>query len=80
MLRHATPRINLHIFGPDCSEHFRHLLFRDWLREHQDDRDLYAEIKQLATQSAQDVAQYNRQKSDFIRSLYRTIFEYHGLI
>lgn len=78
MLRHATPRMNLHVFGPDCPEHFRHLLFRDWLREHQDDRDRYAEIKQLATQGVEDVAQYNRQKSDFIRSLYRTIFEYQG--
>ena len=26
--------VNLHVFGPDCDEHLRHLILRDWLREH----------------------------------------------
>jgi GrpB-like predicted nucleotidyltransferase (UPF0157 family) len=34
MLRHDQPRINLHVFGRNCPEHARHILFRDWLRTH----------------------------------------------
>jgi GrpB-like predicted nucleotidyltransferase (UPF0157 family) len=37
--------VNLHVFGPDCDEYLRHLVFRDWLRSHPDDRDLYAARK-----------------------------------
>jgi GrpB-like predicted nucleotidyltransferase (UPF0157 family) len=37
--------VNLHVFGPDCDEYLRHLIFRDWLRGHPDDRDLYAARK-----------------------------------
>ena len=29
MLRHDRPRINLHVFGRNCAEHARHILFRD---------------------------------------------------
>lgn len=36
---------NVHVFGPDCDEHLRHLIFRDWLRTHPEDRDLYAARK-----------------------------------
>ena len=32
-----SPRVNLHVFGPDCPELVRHRLFRDWLREHPED-------------------------------------------
>jgi GrpB-like predicted nucleotidyltransferase (UPF0157 family) len=37
--------VNLHVFGPDCDEYLRHLIFRDWLRAHPDDRDRYAAQK-----------------------------------
>jgi GrpB-like predicted nucleotidyltransferase (UPF0157 family) len=37
--------VNLHVFGPDCDEHLRHLVFRDWLRTHPDDGDRYAARK-----------------------------------
>jgi GrpB-like predicted nucleotidyltransferase (UPF0157 family) len=37
--------VNLHVFGPDCDEYLRHLVFRDWLRTHPEDRDLYAACK-----------------------------------
>ena len=31
-LQLASPRVNLHVFGPDCPEAIRHRMFRDWLR------------------------------------------------
>lgn len=34
--------VSVHVFGPDCDEHLRHLVFRDWLRTHPEDRDAYA--------------------------------------
>jgi GrpB-like predicted nucleotidyltransferase (UPF0157 family) len=40
--------VNLHVFGPDCDEHLRHLVLRDWLRAHPEDRDRYAAAKYAA--------------------------------
>lgn len=37
--------INLHVFSTGCPEIARMLRFRDWLRSHPDDRDLYARAK-----------------------------------
>lgn len=37
--------INLHVFSPGCPEIERMLLFRDWLREHHADRQLYERTK-----------------------------------
>ena len=37
--------VNLHVFGPDCDEYLRHVIFRDWLRAHPHDRDRYAAQK-----------------------------------
>lgn len=38
--------LNLHVFSEGCAEIDRMLLFRDWLRGHPDDRELYARTKQ----------------------------------
>lgn len=37
--------INLHVFSAGCEEIERMLRFRDWLRAHSDDRDLYERTK-----------------------------------
>lgn len=44
----AAHDVNLHVFGPDCDEFLRHLVFRDWLRTHPADRDRYAARKHAA--------------------------------
>ncbi len=36
---------NVHVFSPGCSEIERMVGFRDWLRAHDTDRDLYADAK-----------------------------------
>jgi GrpB-like predicted nucleotidyltransferase (UPF0157 family) len=38
--------INLHVFSSGCAEIHRMIAFRDWLRTHHDDRDLYLRTKQ----------------------------------
>jgi GrpB-like predicted nucleotidyltransferase (UPF0157 family) len=78
MLRHAAPRINLHIFGRNCPEHLRHLLFRDWLRKHPEDRDYYSRAKRDAKIGALNVQDYNQRKQAVILDIYRKIFESRG--
>ena len=56
--------VNLHVFGPDCDEHLRHLIFRDWLRTHPDDRDRYEATKrQAAADNPWSMSAYNVQKA-----------------
>jgi GrpB-like predicted nucleotidyltransferase (UPF0157 family) len=45
MLRGSEPPVNLHVFPPECPEVERMLLFRDWLRANEADRELYARTK-----------------------------------
>jgi GrpB-like predicted nucleotidyltransferase (UPF0157 family) len=45
MLRGSEPPVNLHVFPPECREVDRMLLFRDWLRTNEADRELYARTK-----------------------------------
>ena len=45
MLRGFEPPVNLHVFPPECPEVEQMLLFRDWLRTNDADRELYARAK-----------------------------------
>jgi len=80
----ATPAANLHVWSPDSPEVIRHRLFRDWLREHADDRARYAEVKvaaAAATNAAgKDVAFYNQQKQAVIRELLDRTFRAHHML
>lgn len=61
---------HLHIVSRDSEFWTRHLLFRNWLRTHDDDRDAYAALKhQLATQDWESGNHYAAAKTDFIRSI-----------
>jgi GrpB-like predicted nucleotidyltransferase (UPF0157 family) len=61
------PDVNLHIFSRGSRQAQRLLLFRDWLRAHDDDRDLYAETKiALARQTWQYVQNYADSKNEVI--------------
>ena len=45
MFKGPDTDINLHVFSTACPEIDRMLLFRDWLRDHADDCELYARAK-----------------------------------
>lgn len=79
MLRLDRPRANLHVFGPDCPETIRHKMFRDWLRTHPDDRDLYAEAKRSAIPGGGNVMDYNARKQAAVREIYGRLFRSAGL-
>ncbi|HKE67365.1 MAG TPA: GrpB family protein [Micromonosporaceae bacterium] len=66
------PEVNLHVFGPDCDEHLRHLIFRDWLRSHPEDRARYEAAKRrIAARPLTFMAEYADQKSAVIVDILR---------
>lgn len=83
-LRLADPRCNLHVFAADCPEIVRHRMFREWLRAHADDREIYRRAKLAAAKETTDgggmVMDYNRLKEPVIRDIYQRMFRAHGLL
>jgi GrpB-like predicted nucleotidyltransferase (UPF0157 family) len=70
MLRGYDPPVNLHVFNPDCEEVERMLRFRDWLRTHPEDKDLYLRTKrELAAKRWKYVQNYADAKSEVIREI-----------
>ncbi|WP_345803237.1 GrpB family protein [Microbacterium sp. AZCO] len=80
----TEPLCNLHVFPPDCPEAARHLIFRDWLRTHPEDRERYADAKRAAAAAANErgehVMQYNARKQDVVREIYDRAFRGLGLL
>lgn len=70
LLRGFDPPVNLHVFNPGCMELERTLRLRDWLRTHDDDRDLYARTKrELAAKRWKYVQNYADAKSEVIQQI-----------
>lgn len=70
MLR--TPALDIHLHVCDVGSEWerRHLLFRDWLRSHPDDRDRYEAVKrELATRQWADTNDYADAKSEVIADI-----------
>jgi GrpB-like predicted nucleotidyltransferase (UPF0157 family) len=79
-LRLAEPRVNLHVFGPDCPETTRVRMFRDWLRAHPEDRERYERAKRAAIPGGGHVMDYNARKEPVIREIYDRLFRANGLL
>lgn len=64
-----TYRIHLHLFeeGNPLIEH--NLMFRDWLRIHDDDRDAYSKIKKDLARKHTDGMSYCNAKTEFINTI-----------
>jgi len=86
----TEPRVHVHAFGPGCPEPIRHRMFRDWLTEHREDRELYAAAKRSAlarvdTPGADHGAlgfgmRYNAVKEPVVREIYERMFRSAGLL
>src|SRR5262249_27365734 len=62
--------VNLHVFSPGCVEITRMLGFRDWLRTHDDDRQLYERTKrELARQDWKYVQNYADAKTAVVEEI-----------
>ncbi|MNR58995.1 hypothetical protein D3C85_1801460 [compost metagenome] len=54
------------------SEYKRHILFRDYLREHPEDAKQYGDLKlELAQRFRNDRQAYTNAKGDFVREILR---------
>jgi GrpB-like predicted nucleotidyltransferase (UPF0157 family) len=86
LLKHRDPDANLHVFGPDCPEVIRHLMFQDWLREHPDDLASYADAKRTAAAEMNarpgggTAMDYNRHKEAVVRAIYDRMFRAQGML
>jgi GrpB-like predicted nucleotidyltransferase (UPF0157 family) len=70
LLKFSDPNANLHVFSESCEEIDRMLLFRDWLRNHADDRLLYEEKKrELAGRVWKYTQNYADAKSEVVREI-----------
>ena len=70
LFRGRDPKVNLHTFSADCEEIERMLAFRDWLRTHPEDRELYErEKRRLAEQTWNTVQDYADAKTEVVREI-----------
>jgi len=70
LFRGRDPKVNLHVYSADCEEIGRMIAFRDWLRTHRDDRELYErEKRRLAEQHWDTVQDYADAKTEVIREI-----------
>jgi GrpB-like predicted nucleotidyltransferase (UPF0157 family) len=70
MLRGSEPPVNLHVFPRECPEVDRMLLFRDWLRANEADRELYARTKrELGAQEWKYVQNYADAKTAVVEEI-----------
>ncbi len=75
MLVGPAEDINLHVWPQGAPEPVRHRLFRDWLRSHPHDREVYAVAKRrLARDTARRPRDYGLAKNDVIDEIYARIF------
>jgi GrpB-like predicted nucleotidyltransferase (UPF0157 family) len=70
LLRSAEIDSNLHVFSYGCEEIERMVMFRDWLRTHEEDRRRYEEVKrQLASHTWRHMQHYADAKSNVVREI-----------
>jgi GrpB-like predicted nucleotidyltransferase (UPF0157 family) len=80
----TSPAVNLHVWSPDSPEAIRHLMFRDWLREHAADRRRYADAKRAAAAASnadgESMMEYNLRKQPVVRDILDDIFRSCGML
>lgn len=70
LLKTPQADVNLHIFSAGCEEIERMLTFRDWLRTHEEDRQLYEKTKrELAARTWKHTQHYADAKSEVVQTI-----------
>ena len=70
VLKGPDTNINLHVFSQGCQEIARMVGFRDWLRAHDDDRELYERAKRdLSKQTWAYVQNYADAKTEVVEAI-----------
>lgn len=72
MFKGKNPEVNLHVFSKGCQEAKRMIAFRDWLRTHEDDRQLYENTKKvLAKRKWKYIQDYADAKSQVVQEILK---------
>ena len=79
------PYGSIHVFRLGSSELERHRIFRDYLREHEDERVVYAQVKREAAAASHaagevKVMEYNIRKEKILREILQRAFKANGLL
>ena len=70
MFKGPEAGVNLHVFSEGEAEIDRMVVFRDWLRSHDDDRDAYLRVKrQLAARTWRHVQYYADAKTAIVQEI-----------
>lgn len=70
MLRTPARDVHLHVCAPGSDWEARHVIFRDWLRVHADDRQRYEDVKrELAGRDWDDMNDYADAKTDIVAEI-----------
>jgi GrpB-like predicted nucleotidyltransferase (UPF0157 family) len=70
VLKRTDPAVNLHVFTEGASEITKMLAFRDWMRTHDDERQLYEATKrELAAREWKYVQHYADAKSEVVEAI-----------
>ncbi len=70
LFKGTDPSVNLHTFSRGCPEVQRMVRFRDWLRTHEPDRDLYERTKrELAAREWGYVQDYADAKGEIVEAI-----------
>ena len=69
--------VNLHVWPQGAPEPVRHRLFRDWLRSHPEDRELYASTKRRLARDTHP-SDYSLAKNTVIDEIFGRIFTVPG--
>ncbi|KAK1515605.1 uncharacterized protein CCOS01_12803 [Colletotrichum costaricense] len=81
---HRPFSCNLHVFKVGTAELARHLIMKEWLIEHDDDRDLYAKTKTeaagMSNSLGETVMEYNFRKENVIRAILERAFKAKGYL
>ncbi|MDF2542408.1 MAG: hypothetical protein K0S47_2126 [Herbinix sp.] len=65
-------RHHLYVCDKENEELYKHIVFRNWLKENPDDRDMYSKVKlEMATKYPTDIDAYIDGKSPCIRNIYK---------
>jgi GrpB-like predicted nucleotidyltransferase (UPF0157 family) len=63
---------HLYVCDKNNEELKKHIVFRDWLREHSDDRDMYSKIKvEMAKKYPNDIDSYIEGKTPCVIKIYK---------
>jgi GrpB-like predicted nucleotidyltransferase (UPF0157 family) len=80
----TSPQANLHVWSPDSPGVIRHRMFRDWLRDHPEDRVRYADAKRTSADASnaagEDVIAYNLRKQPVVREILDRMFRAYGML